>query len=100
LVVQCCRDYVDASAKSSVSRANVEQILLEKLTRSLVADIQSLLPAHVAYSESDALEVFKALWLRLVVKLPGGPWKNTATAIEAFHARHGHLVFAELLEAC
>lgn len=96
-LVRCFCGYVAGNGKAALTRANIERILLDKLNRCLVNDIQPLLPSHVTYGQHDALEAFKALWLRLVVLVPGAPWKNTASAIESFHAQHGHPVFAELL---
>jgi hypothetical protein len=67
------------------------------LSKSLVGDINALLPSHVDYEQTHALQVFKALWLRLVVRLKGASWKNTPAVIEQYHAQCQSNVFAELL---
>jgi len=97
-ILNCFQHYLGSTAPS-FTRANVEEILLKKLNRSLVGNINPLLPSHVEYEQNHALQAFKALWLRLVVGLPGAPWKNSTAVIEQYHAQNGSNVFAEMLVA-
>jgi len=47
---------------TSISRANAEERMLNKLTRSLTDDIAPMLAAGVAYGDDEALEAFERVW--------------------------------------
>ena len=64
-----------------ISRAEAEQRMLAKLTRSLTEDIDPLLPAGVGFSEDDAIEAFGRVWNELVVRIKGDAWKLTDKVI-------------------
>jgi predicted nucleotidyltransferase component of viral defense system len=65
-----------------ISRAEAEQRMLEKLTRSLTEDVDPLLPAGVRFSDDDAIEAFGKVWKELVVRIKGEAWKLTDRALE------------------
>ncbi|MCC6163661.1 MAG: nucleotidyl transferase AbiEii/AbiGii toxin family protein [Acidobacteria bacterium] len=71
---------------TTVSRANAEERMLGKLTRSLTEDIAPLLAHGVAYSEPEALDAFARVWFELVAGLKGEPWGKSETVIEEFRA--------------
>jgi hypothetical protein len=64
------------------SRAEAEQRMLEKLTRSLTEDIDPLLPAGVRFGEDDAIEAFGRVWKELVARIKGDAWKLADKALE------------------
>jgi predicted nucleotidyltransferase component of viral defense system len=64
-----------------ISRAEAEQRMLEKLTRSLTADVAPLLPAGVRFSEDDAIEAFGKIWKELITRIKGDAWKLTDKAV-------------------
>lgn len=65
-----------------ITRANAEQRMLEKLTKSLTEDIVPLLPPGVEFSEEDAIQAFGLIWNDVLPLLKGGPWKTSQKAIE------------------
>ena len=65
-----------------ITRAMAEQRMLEKLTHSLIEDIEPLLPAGVRFKQEDALAAFDSVWTVLIARLKGEPWKLTDRAIE------------------
>lgn len=70
----------------SISRANAEERMLKKLTRSLIEDIQPLLPAGITFDEGFALTAFERVWQELIVRIKGEPWKSTKKAIQDLRA--------------
>lgn len=56
-VIEAFHHYLSLQ-KLSISRAMAEQRMLEKLQRSLIEDIEPLLPAGISFSEEDAIEAF------------------------------------------
>lgn len=80
-VIACFEHYLELEGHP-ISRAEAEQRMLEKLTRSLTEDIDPLLPAGVRFSEDDALEAFGKVWKELVVRIKGDAWKLTDKAVE------------------
>lgn len=68
--------------QESISRAEAEQRMLDKMRDSLTEDIAPLLPIGVNYTEGDALRAFKIAWDSLISRIAGEPWKNTTMAIE------------------
>jgi hypothetical protein len=77
----CLEHYLELEGHP-VSRAEAEQRMLEKLTRSLTEDVDPLLPAGVRFSENDAIEAFGRIWKELVLRIKGDAWKLTDKAIE------------------
>jgi len=64
VILTCFQHYLGNTALS-FTRANVEEILLKKLTKSFIDDIRPLLPTQVNYREAQALQAFKTLWRSL-----------------------------------
>ena len=79
-VIACFEHYLELEGHP-ISRAEAEQRMLEKLTRSLTEDVDPLLPAGVHFSEDDAIEAFGRVWNELVVRIKGDAWKLTDKAI-------------------
>ena len=77
-----CFDHYLALEGKPISRANAEQRMLEKLTRSLTEDIAPLLPPGVHFHEDDAVAAFESIWTTLIARIKGEPWKQTDRAIE------------------
>jgi hypothetical protein len=71
---------------SSISRANAEERMLGKLTRSLTEDIVPLLAPGTVYGEAEALAAFARVWFDLVAGLKGEPWVKSAAVIQEFRA--------------
>lgn len=80
-VIACFEHYLELEGHP-ISRAEAEQRMLEKLTRSLTEDIDPLLPAGVRFSEDDAIEAFGKVWKELVIRIKGDAWKLTDEAVE------------------
>ena len=80
-VIACFEHYLEREGHP-ISRAEAEQRMLEKLTRSLTEDVDPLLPAGVRFSEDDAIEAFGKVWKELVVRIKGDAWKLTDKAVE------------------
>lgn len=80
-VIACLEHYL-AREGHPISRAEAEQRMLEKLSRSLTEDVDPLLPAGVRFSEDDAIEAFGKVWKTLVVRINGDAWKLTGKAVE------------------
>ena len=51
---------------ASISRANAEQRMLQKLTRSLTEDIAPLLPPDVVFNDAAAIAAFERVWFTLI----------------------------------
>jgi predicted nucleotidyltransferase component of viral defense system len=80
-VIGCFEHYLDLEGHP-ISRAEAEQRMLEKLTRSLTEDVDPLLPVGVRFSEDDAIEAFGKVWKELVVRINGDAWKLTGKAVD------------------
>jgi hypothetical protein len=80
-VIACFEHYLELEGYA-ISRAEAEQRMLEKLTRSLTEDVDPLLPGGVRFSESDAIEAFGRVWKALIVRIKGGAWKLTDRTVE------------------
>jgi len=85
-VIACFEHYL-ALEGHSISRAEAEQRMLRKLTRSLTEDVDPLLPAGVRFSEHDAIESFGRVWKELVVRIKGDAWKLTDRTVEALREK-------------
>ena len=81
--VIACFHYYLAQEGHSISRANAEERMLKKLTRSLAEDIAPLLPAGVSFDDDAAIAAFGRVWGDLIARIPGEPWKSSKTVIEA-----------------
>jgi predicted nucleotidyltransferase component of viral defense system len=71
---------------TAISRANAEERMLGKLTRSLTEDIAPLLAPGTVYGEAEALDAFERIWFDLVARLKGEPWIKSAAVINEFRA--------------
>lgn len=79
-------EYYLAQQGLSINRANAEERMLRKLTRSLVEDIQPLLPPGIVFDEGLALEAFERVWRELIACMKGEPWRSTEEALAALRA--------------
>jgi len=82
-----CFDHYLALEGKHITRAVAEQIMLEKLTRSLTEDIAPQLPAGVRFNDDDAIQAFERVWEELIVGIKGDAWKLTDKAIEELRAK-------------
>ncbi|QAU23160.1 nucleotidyl transferase AbiEii/AbiGii toxin family protein [Dyella sp. M7H15-1] len=82
-----CFDHYLALEDASITRAEAEQRMLQKLTRSLTEDIAPLLPAGVRFDDADALRAFERVWVELVSRLRGDPWKSTSKVVAELRKR-------------
>lgn len=80
-IMACFRHYL-AREDTRITRANAEQRMLQKLTRSLTEDIAPLLPPDVVFDDTTAKRAFEHVWFALIARIEGDPWKTTAAAIE------------------
>jgi hypothetical protein len=60
-----------------ISRANAEERMLDKLTRSLTDDIKPMLATDVVYGDDNALEAFERVWFGLIAGLHGEAWHKS-----------------------
>lgn len=82
-----CFEHYTALEGISISRANAEQRMLEKLGRSLTEDIAPLLPAGTRFNGNDAIRAFERVWTELVARIEGEPWKLTDKVIGELRAK-------------
>jgi hypothetical protein len=66
----------------AISRAEAEERMLKKLTRSLTEDISPLLPAGVRFDDEIGIEAFNAVWRRFIARMRGATWKRSAEMID------------------
>ena len=71
---------------TQITRANAEERVLAKLTRSLTDDIAPLLSADVVYRDTEAQEAFERVWFRLIARLSGEAWHQSEPVIEELRA--------------
>lgn len=69
-----------------ITRANAEQRMLEKLTRSLTEDIAPLLPPEVKFTDEEAIYAFGVIWADVLPRLKGDPWKSSEKVIKQLRA--------------
>ncbi len=81
-VIACFNHYL-ALDGNLITRAHAEERMLNKLNRSLVADIAPLLPAGVEFTEADAVAAFGMVWRELIERIPGDPWNSSRNVIQA-----------------
>ncbi|KAA0693315.1 hypothetical protein DTW90_26095 [Neorhizobium sp. P12A] len=65
-----------------ITRANAEQRMLGKLTKSRTEDIEPLLPPGIEFTDDDAIGAFCVIWKDVLPMLKGEPWKSSEKAIE------------------
>lgn len=80
-VIACFDHYLKLEGHP-ISRAEAEQRMLEKLTRSLTEDVDPLLPSSVRFSDDDAIDAFGRVWKELVTRIDGDAWKLTDKTVE------------------
>lgn len=80
-LIACFEHYLALEGKP-ISRAIAERRMLEKLRRSLTEDIAPLLPAGVQFNDDDAMDAFNNIWIELVARIKGDPWKLSEKVID------------------
>ncbi len=80
-------DHYLALEGKAITRAMAEQRMLEKLTRSLIEDVEPLLSAGVGWSDEDAIRAFQRVWNGLIVMLSGEGWKLTDSVLKELRAK-------------
>jgi predicted nucleotidyltransferase component of viral defense system len=75
-----------------ITRANAEQRMLVKLTKSLTEDIAPLLPPGIGFTDDDAITAFGLIWNDVLPMLKGDPWKSSEKAIEQLRERFPKLL--------
>ena len=90
-VVACLEHYL-ALEDHPISRAEAEERMLKKLTRSLTEDIEPLLPVGVRFDKSIAIEAFNGVWRQLVTSMRGDAWRLSAEVIEQLRSKHTGLL--------
>ncbi len=85
--VIACFDHYLALEGKPITRAIAEQRMLEKLTRSLTEDVNSLLPAGIRFSDDDAIQAFERVWKELIARIKGDAWKLTDKALEELRVK-------------
>lgn len=83
-----CFDYYLTLEGKPITRAIAEQRMLEKLTRSLIEDINPLLPAGVRFGEADAIHAFERVWIELIARIEGEAWKRTDSVLEDLRVKN------------
>ena len=90
--VVACLDHYLALEEHPISRAEAEERMLKKLTRSLTEDIEPLLPVGVRFDEAVAIEAFNCVWRQLIARMRGDAWRLSAEVIEQLRRRHTALL--------
>ncbi len=80
-LIACFEHYLSMEGKP-ITRAIAEQRMLEKLRRSLTEDIAPLLPVGVQFNDDDAMDAFNNVWVELVARVKGDPWKLSEKVID------------------
>ena len=86
--VVACLDHYLALETHPISRAEAEERMLKKLTRSLTEDIEPLLPVGVRFDQAVAIEAFNGVWRQLIARMRGDAWRLSAEVIEQLRRRH------------
>ena len=81
MVIAAFEHYLAAQG-AKITRAQAEEFMLSKLTRSLTDDIAPLLPAGITYDAGDALAAFTKIWFELITRIEGDPWRRRDTVIK------------------
>lgn len=80
-LIACFEHYV-ALQGTEITRAMAEQRMLKKLNRSLTEDIAPLLPPSVIFDDDHAIVAFERVWLDIISRIKGEPWKLSAKNID------------------
>ncbi len=80
-IVDCFEYYLKIQNRI-ISRATAEEIMLKKLRGSLIEDVTALLPTGVSFSEEEAISAFGKIWITLITRINGEPWKLSEKVIE------------------
>lgn len=80
-LVACFEHYLSLQ-QQSISKAEAEQRMLEKLQKSLIEDIAPLLPVGITFNDDDALAAFGNVWFELIARISGDPWKLSEKVID------------------
>jgi predicted nucleotidyltransferase component of viral defense system len=75
-----------------ISRAEAEERMLRKLTRSLTEDIEPLPPVGVRFDEAVAIEAFNGVWRQLIARMRGDAWRLSAEVIAQLKRGHRGLL--------
>ena len=86
--VVACLDHYLALEAHPISRAEAEERMLKKLTRSLTEDIEPLLPVGVRFDQAVAIEAFNGVWRQLIARMRGDAWRLSTEVIEQLRRRH------------
>lgn len=86
-IIACFEHYLTLENKS-ITRANAEQRMLEKLAHNLTEDVAPLLPAGIRFGTDDALQAFQHVWKELITRIKGDAWKLTDKALEELRAKN------------
>ena len=90
--VIACFDHYLSLEGIAISRAEAEERMLKKLTRSLTEDIEPLLPAGVRFDDSIAIEAFNAVWRHFIGRMRGDAWRLSAEVIDQLRRKHAALL--------
>ncbi len=90
--VVACLDHYLALEDHPISRAQAEERMLKKLTRSLTEDIEPLLPVGVPFDDAVAIDAFNEVWRHLVTRMRGDTWRLSAEVIEQLRRKHTALL--------
>lgn len=90
-IVACLNHYL-ALEGHAITRAEAEERMLKKLTRSLTEDIEPLLPVGVRFDDSVAVEAFNGVWRRLIAGIGGSPWKLSEDVVGEIRRMHPNLL--------
>ena len=92
-VLTCFEHYL-ALEGTPIHRPAAEERMLRKLERSLIEDVEPLLPAGVHFDEREALSAFASVWNELIVRIKGDAWKLSEKVIEDLRKKR----FPDLLQ--
>ena len=89
--MKCLNHYL-ALEDHPISRAEAEERMLKKLTRSLTEDIEPLLPVGVHFDETVAIDAFNDVWSTLIARLRGDAWRLTADVVAQLRTKYPRLL--------
>jgi predicted nucleotidyltransferase component of viral defense system len=90
--VVACLDHYLALEGHPISRAEAEERMLKKLTRSLTEDIEPLLPVSVRFDQAVPIDAFNSIWRELISRLRGDAWRLSAEVIGQLRRKHAGLL--------
>lgn len=80
-LIICFEHYLNMS-KTSITRADAERRMLEKLQGNLTDDISPLLPADNNFNSQAVLNAFNLVWTQLIERIKGDSWKLSEQVID------------------